>query len=368
MIIRFCAENDRENWDAYAGAHPNASCYHLSAWGAVIRKAYSHTTYYLLAIDNITSSDNGHVIGILPLIHMKHFLFGNTLVSMPFFDMGGMIAEDEEIERALLSKALDLAKGLEVTSIELRNTQAIRWLQSRETQSPESAVSLCMDYFAETRSHKVRMIMDLPESSASLMSSFKSKLRSQIRVPLKEGLESRIGGVELLDDFYQVFLINMRDLGSPVHSRRLIKLAMDEFPDKAKIVVVYKGSQPVASSVIVGFRDILHNPWASSLRQYSRLSPNMLLYWTMLEYGCDNGYKRFDFGRSSPEEGTYRFKEQWGAKPQPLYWQYIGLKGLASGIGTTEKSRYETAVRYWQKLPVSVTRILGPKIRKHIGL
>jgi len=133
----------------------------------------------------------------------------------------------------------------------------------------------------------------------------------------------------------------MRDLGSPVHSKTLIQNVIEEFTDQFKIILVYKGNQPVACSIIVGFKDILQNPWASALRQYSRLSPNMLLYWAMLEHGCDTGYEYFDFGRSSPDEGTYKFKKQWGSKPKPLHWQYIYLKNKPSDSATDQKSQFD---------------------------
>ena len=139
-------------------------------------------------------------------------------------------------------------------------------------------------------------------------------------------------------------------------------------PDFAKLIIVYRYTQPVACSLIVGFKDTLENPWASSLREYSRLSPNMFLYWTMLEYACNNGFKYFDFGRSSPDEGTYKFKEQWGATPNPLHWHYISVNGKPLDKETSEKSKFDKAIQYWQKLPVSLTNVLGPIIRKHIGL
>jgi len=185
---------------------------------------------------------------------------------------------------------------------------------------------------------------------------------------MKEGLTSKIGGIELLNDFYKVFAINMRDLGSPVHSKRMLGNVLEEFPENSRIVIVYKEDQPIACSMVVGFKDILENPWASSLKEYSRLSPNMLLYWAMLEYACDNGFAYFDFGRSSPDEGTYKFKEQWGPKPMPLHWQYAILNGQPEDAGVTEKSKYLKAIGYWQKLPVWVTKIIGPRVRKHIGL
>ncbi len=215
---------------------------------------------------------------------------------------------------------------------------------------------------------KVRMLLELSETSEALMKSFKSKLRSQIKKTMKNGLISRLGGKELIDDFYKVFLINMRDLGSPVHSKALMQNVFEEFDDRSKAIIVYKDNIPVAGSIFTGFKDTLQNPWSSSLRQYSRLAPNMLLYWTMLEYACDNGYKWFDFGRSTLGEGTYNFKKQWGAKPEPLHWYYIPITNNTLGLDVLEKTSFSTAIKYWQKLPISVTRIVGPGIRKHIGL
>jgi serine/alanine adding enzyme len=212
------------------------------------------------------------------------------------------------------------------------------------------------------------MLLDLPDSSDTLLKSFKSKLRSQIRKPIAEGLTVKIGRDELLEDFYNVFAINMRDLGSPVHSIKLMRRVLEEFPDFAKIVVIYGDNHPMACSLIIGFKETLENPWASSLREYSHLSPNMLLYWTMLEYACNNGLGQFDFGRSTPDEGTYKFKEQWGAKPAALHWYYISLNGHQLTDAPDDKSRFESLIPYWQKLPVPVTRIIGPMIRKHIGL
>lgn len=200
------------------------------------------------------------------------------------------------------------------------------------------------------------------------MQSFKSKLRSQIKRPLKEKLQSRVGGIELLGDFYQVFSLNMRDLGSPVHSEEMIRGALEEYPEDSKVIIVYKDSQPLACSLIVGYKDTLENPWASSLRAYSKMSPNMLLYWTMLEYACNHGFKHFDFGRSSHGEGTYKFKEQWGARPIPLHWTYISFNGKRASKPISEDLKYAKAAQIWRKLPLQVTKIIGPRIRKHIGL
>ena len=216
------------------------------------------------------------------------------------------------------------------------------------------------------------MVMNLPDSSDALMKSFKSKLRSQINRPIKAGLEARIGGIELLDDFYRVFVTNMRDLGSPVHSKMLPRKVMEHFSDSAKIVLIHKENEPFAASIMVGFKDVMINPWASAFHRHSKLSPNMLLYYSMLAYACDHGYRYFDFGRSTPEEGSYRFKTQWGATPQSMYWYTLWLqepKNLEpDNRFTAENKKRDLAALVWSRLPVSISKILGPMIRKHIDL
>jgi len=288
-------------------------------------------------------------------------VFGNSLVSIPFFDLGGVLADSAEIEEGLLKEAKQLARDLDADSIELRQVEPLTCIECTHDRNPGTMNCI-------TKSHKVRMLLRLPDSPDMLMKSFKAKLRSQIKVPIKAGLVARIGGGELLNDFYRVFVENMRDLGSPVHSKKLMQNTLEEFSSQARIVVVYKEKMPLACSLIIGYKDVLANPWASALRGFSKISPNMLLYWAMLEYACVNGYSHFDFGRSSLDEGTFKFKEQWGALPTPLQWQYIAISGASAESGVTQKSRFERAIRYWQKLPVGVTRILGPIVRKHIPL
>jgi len=356
ILIKQIDSNVSELWDKYVYDHPGGKLYHLFSWKTVIEKAYGHKTYYLAAVN---SASPNKLTGVLPLIHLKHFIFGNHLISIPFFDMGGILADDEETEKALLDEAIKLGKSLKVDKIELRHAHAHSCFEN---------LNLANSVTSTLKTHKVRMLLKLPESSAVLMKSFKSKLRSQIKKPIKQGLESKIGGMELVDAFYKVFLINMRDLGSPVHSKKLIENVLKQFKEHTSIVIVHKDNKPYAASIVSGFKDTLENPWSSSLHQYSRLSPNMLLYWTMLEYACENGYQYFDFGRSTPEEGTYKFKQQWGAQPEPLHWIHIHLNGKPVNEEASEKTRFNIAIQCWQKLPVSVTGILGPMIRKNIGL
>ncbi len=365
MKIRLYHPSDREKWDSYVYGHPSSTHCHLSGWKSVVENAYGHRGYYYFV------EEDSEIKGIVPIFHLKSLLFGNRLVSMPFLNYGGILANNEETEIALLSEAIELGKKLRVNRTELRHIKPIASLNPTDPIHPNDSTnpSNPMNMLnCTTRTHKVRMFLNLPDTKEDLLRSYKSKLRSQISRPQKEGMTAIIGGSEQLDPFYKVFSINMRDLGSPVHSKKLFKEICREFSQNVRIGIVKYQNDPVAAALIICFRDTVEIPWASSLKEYNKLSPNMLLYWSLIEYACDSGFKYFDFGRSTPGEGTYKFKEQWGAKPSPMYWDNIVLGGHQINKDDSEKSKFDTAIKYWKKLPVPISNMVGPIIRKHISL
>jgi FemAB-related protein (PEP-CTERM system-associated) len=361
-----------------------SNAYHGFLWQKVISRGYGHKTFALAAVNDAAArgsdQSTAHIVGILPLVYIKTPFFGNRLVSMPFLDHGGIIADNQDCEEKLLQAAISLAGSLKARHIELRQLNKLSILENGIVANVDNSEIVTKDR-RKLESHylnwslwsqKVRMLLPLPDSSESLLKSFKSKLRSQIKRPIKAGLTVKTGGLELLDEFYKVFSTNMRDLGSPVHAKFLLRCVMEQFQELSKIILVLKSDEPIAAALMVGFKDVMINPWASSLRQHSRESPNMLLYWSMLAYAADHGCKYFDFGRSTPSEGTHRFKVQWGAEEHPMYWYKIRLSSKSSReiVQQTKNSgtRRDRLSSLWSRLPVSVASLLGPMIRKHIEL
>ena len=362
MNIRLYNHSDKEAWDSFVMGHANATHCHLSGWKEVIESVYGHKTYYLIA------EDKERVKGVFPLVHIKSLIFGNQLVSMPFLNYGGILASAEEAERQLLQEATEFGRRLGVKRLEIRSISPLSWLKENGPPNPSSSQGLHPSPNWTARTDKVRMVLDLSGGSDLLFQSLGSKVRNQIRRPQKEGMKMLIGGSDILNDFYRVFSINMRDLGSPVHPKRLFQEILDQFDENVKIgVVLYKG-RPVAGGMIICFRETAEIPWASSLREYNRFSPNMLLYWSLIEHASKKGFRVFDFGRSTIGEGTYKFKEQWNAKPYPLCWDSISPTGKHTPAFNTESKYMNTASFIWQKIPVSVANWVGPKIRASISL
>jgi len=347
MLVHIASLDDRERWDAFVLSHKDAGPYHLFAWGRAVQSAYRHRLFYLIA-----EEDNRSVCGVLPLIRVKPPCLPGRIVSLPFCDYGGVLAHDVETAKQLIRYACSLASGLRC-ALEIRSKSLEPALKS------EGGLGMF--------THKSRMVLELPENSDILWNVFKSKLRSQIRRPQKDGLEFVLGGQSLVDEFYQVFCANMRELGSPVHSRSWIHDLIAAFGERSRVGVVYRGTTPVAGGIIVTCRGTMTLPWASSLSSHSKSSPNMLLYWGLLKYASDNGYRVFDFGRSTPGEGTYKFKAQWGALPSPLYWYGTGFSSQEPTA--MADSRVRKAIEgIWARLPQRVADAVGPVVRRYITL
>lgn len=334
--------HDRKGWDTYVQAHLSSSNYHQYGWRDVIENSFNHRCFYMTARNH-----TGIIVGILPLVFMQSKVFGRFLISLPFFNYGGLLCNRQEIGDAMLAKAIDLQKEQRSEYIELRHSN--QWTGDMPTKQ-----------------HKVAMVLDLAKDREAQWHGFNAKLRNQIRKAEKSGLSATLGSNELLTAFYTVFVRNMRDLGTPVYGQSFFASALNAFPDNTRIISVYLKEKPVASGLISWFRNTVEIPWASSIRDFNSLCPNNLLYWTALQFALEKGAKQFDFGRSTPGEGTFRFKEQWGASPRQLHWQYLLSEKSSLPELNVKNPKYNMAIRVWKKLPLRITRILGPHIIRSI--
>lgn len=337
LRVVVAGEHEGRDWDAFVSSHPGASGYHAWAWRGVFRRAFGHEPIYLVARDDTA------IHGVLPLVQINSLLFGRSLTSLPFLNYGGVVAEADEVAEALLEASASLARARRCTHVELRH------VARRFPTLP-------------CKQHKVTMLLRLAEASWERLDR---KVRNQIRKAQKSGLTSHRGGIELLGDFYAVFARNMRDLGTPVYGRRFFEEVLRAFPERTRIHIVRLGNHPVAAGLTYRRSGTVEVPWASSVRDYNSLCPNHLLYWSIIDFAIVSGCEVLDFGRSTPGEGTYKFKEQWGAKPVPLHWEYSWIPGGVPNIHPTN-SRFTLAVALWKRLPLAVATRIGPRIARGI--
>ena len=334
--------DDDKSWDRFVERHDGATVAHLSAWGRIIERAYGHESVPLTAVDG------DEVVGVLPLVRMKSRLFGHRLVSMPFLDYGGIVAEaGRGIEAALLEAGVARARLAGAQSVGLRQFHPL-------------------DLGEPVTDDRVTMLLPLT-GEESVWKALPSERRNRVRKGEKNGLVGVWCGAEALDEFYRVFAVNMRDLGSPVHSRAFFRIMMEELGGATRLLLVRDGSgRALGAALCLLFRDTIMVPWVSSLREAFQLCPNFVLYWEVIRWGCRNGYRMLDLGRSFKNKGTFEFKRQWGAAPHALPWLFIDARPGAAPSVDRDASRFGRAVELWKRLPVSVANIVGPWIRGQV--
>ncbi|HUT74101.1 MAG TPA: FemAB family XrtA/PEP-CTERM system-associated protein [Armatimonadota bacterium] len=328
-------------WNAFVHGHENATLFHDIRWRSVIADALGCRSYYLEAWES------ARLAGVLPLFLVRVSPFKSALVSIPFLNYGGPLADTETARHALLSDAIELAKDLRVEYLELR---------SREP----------MDDRFSSLSHKETYEIDLTPGRDAIWRLLKASVRNKVRKASKLGVTVS-QGKDLLPEFYRCFSRNMRDLGTPVLGLHFFEQVLRRFPRESHVFVASREGRPVGGKFVMAWRGIMHFIWASSLRQMLSCAPNDLLNWRAIEYACEQQMTRCDFGRSTRESTHAAYKKQWAAVPRPLFWEYYG-SGAPRGDShvRTATRPYRCASLVWRRLPLCIANRLGPPIAKHL--
>lgn len=340
MNIEIATANDREAWDAFVTAQPQANFYHLYNWKRVFQESFGCQTAYLMAQSKF------EIKGVLPLFIIKNYLLGgNYISSLP----GGVCAADEETSHQLIEAAINLTK-----------VKKAKYLRLRDGRQFWSADKL------DTRIGYTYVLDNLPPNPDIFWHKLRSTVRTRVRKARKEKLVTAWDNSKL-DAFYRVYMTNMRDLGTPAIPHRFFKLATDLFPDMIKLLTVQQADRVIGGMYFSSFNQILSNPFASSLRESFQLCPNDLLYWEAIRYVCENGYQKLDLGTSIENSGHARFKEKFLAMPQKIFQQYH-LNSANSLPASRGGNIYHALSKVWRYLPLPIANGFSPIIRRMIPL
>ena len=315
--------------------------YHRPSWLNLTEKVFGHGSSILVARDNKNT-----IIGGMPLTFFSSKLFGQFAVSIPYINYGGPISAYKNVNQCLIAESAKYLTELQLSHIEVRSIQP--------DLSP-----LCTQ-------KKASMILQLPLSDEQLDKDLGAKLRSQIKKAEEYQPELRIGKEELLNDFYQVFAHNMRDLGTPVYPKDFFAEILRTADIKSTLLVVRLNNKPVSAAFLIGNNNVLEIPWASTIAAANKKNMNMWMYRKILSYAIAEAYQFFDFGRSTIDAGTYKFKKQWGAEPRQHYWYYLLPAGQALPEINPNNPKYKLFIAAWKLMPVWLTRVIGPLLIKHI--
>ena len=325
------------DWDHFVASSPQATPFHSTAWMRALHKTfgYENRSFY--------SERRGKISGVLPLFLVSNWIVGRCLISTPFADYGGICAEDEESADALVTHAVEMGVAEKTDFVELRH----RTGKSRpEFYVKDLHVSFTTDLATEPEVQLKRLPRDT---------------RYMIRKGEKAGLEFR-SGLEQLQEFYELFVLNWRRLGTPVFSRQWLETLVYEFGDSAILIMAHAGGRPVAGVLSFLFRNTVYPHYSGAAPDANALAANNLIYWELMKFAISQGISRFDFGRSKKNTGAYQFKAAWNMQIDPLEYQVCMVRRRSPPNFTPANPKFAVAAKLWSRVPLKATRWLGPHV------
>jgi FemAB-related protein (PEP-CTERM system-associated) len=328
------------DWDAFVRSTPDGSPFHLLAWKRAVESTFGHRAHYLMAVRG------GGLEGVLPLFEVRGLLGGRGLVSVPYGVYGGICTVSPWARSALVEAAQDLARRRGAAYVELRHRVG------QQLDLPTKA--LYVTFSRPISSREEDNLNDIPR-----------KQRRMTRQGLKHGLRSELG-LRHLDRFWSIYAHSVHSLGSPVFPRRLFHSIAHEFGKDCELLTVWRGDTAVAGVLSLFFEDQVLPYYGGALRDALPLAVNDFMYWELLCHAAKLGYRTFDFGRSREGTGAYHFKRHWGFEAVPLPYQYI-LEGRGRMPDLNPSNpRMRLAVDTWKRLPLPVTKVLGPRLTRYL--
>jgi FemAB-related protein (PEP-CTERM system-associated) len=328
-------------WDAFVREAPGGTFFHLAGWRDVLERAFGHRTFYLAA------RRGSDISAVLPLTRIKSLLFGNSLISNAFCIHGGVVGDDAEAGEALRAEAVRLARSQGIDRIEFRSA-------SEAGQRWQNRSGLYFIFRRELAPNMEANLKALPHTR-----------RRMIRVAGDHGLTPDVDAS--VDRLHHIYADSVRQLGTPVFPKRYFQLLQEKFGDSCMTVTVVHNQTAIASVMSFFFRDEVMTYYGGGLREARAVAGNDFMYWEVMRRACERGVRVFDFGRSKVGTGAYSYKGNWGFKPGPLTYSYLQLDGREVPEINPLNPKYSRAIELWRRLPLPVTKAIGPYIVRSIG-
>ena len=328
-------------WDSFVLSCAEATFFHRAGWRRVIEQSFGHACHYVFA------ESDGAIRGVLPLVHVKSLLFGNSLISNAFCVYGGPAGKDDDARKSLVRYAEELASVLRVDYLEFR---------SRARTQPGWACN--SELYAGFRKE-----LD-PDPNKNLLALSKRR-RSTVRKGIKLGLTSVVD--DDIDRFFQIYSTSVRNLGTPVFAKSYFRNIKATFGDDCEILVVLDNGHPVSSIMSFYFRNEVHTYYAGGTAEARPLNANDFAFWEVMRRATERGCRTFDMGRSKRGTGSFAFKCHWGIEPLALHYEYKLLRTKEIPAVNPLNPKYRALIAVWKRLPLPVANLVGPPIARNFG-
>ena len=335
-------------WEEFLDKHPQASVFHTPGWLEALRRTYGYEPCVVTTAAPGEELNNGIVF-----CRVKSWLTGNRAVSLPFADHCQPLVESPESFAVLIGGLRDEQARAKWKYFELRPLTAMGHV--------EGGMS-----FGESAKFHFHVLNLRPDLDSLYRGLHKSCVQRKIQRAEQGNLGFEEGCSEaILAKFYHLLLLTRRRHQLPPQPMQWFRNLLDCLGDRAKIHMVSKDGQPIASILTLFYKQTLVYKYGCSDSRFHSLGGMPLLFWKAIQEGKRLGATEFDLGRSDTDNvGLAAFKGHLGATCSTLtYFSYPPRARSCSSSG--RKTKIFTSTFGW--LPDTLLITAGKLLYRHVG-
>jgi len=336
-------------WDDFVARHPKASAFHQRAWLDALFRTYGYEPVVFTTSSPATELRNG-----LVFCHVKSWLTGHRLVSLPFSDHCEPLCDSAEEIDALIRYSQAVLERQGWQYLELRPiTEDLCQIGAGISFRPAGG------YFLH--------VVDLRPDLEDIFRSFdKDSVQRRIRRADQAGLVEKCGASpDLLKDFYGLFVATRGRHHLPPPPFAWFRNLIRSQGQALEIRVAYKDENPIAAILTLRFREIGYFKYGCSDARFNRFGATPWLLWKAIVEAKSSGAIEFDMGRTQEDNsGLLTFKNNWAPRPNRLvYRRFPGTHSLDMVDGW----KLKLAKRAFSHMPQRLLAMTGNLLYRHIG-
>lgn len=337
-------------WAELVERHAGASVFHSVPW----LKALQHTYKYEPAAFT-TSPPTGELKNGLVFCHVKSWLTGHRLVSLPFSDHCEPLFDSVE-DVSFLIRYLQATvereewKYLEVRPVEVNFGKADNG-----------------SGFAPAANHFLHVVDLRPDLDEVFRNLDRDSVQRRVQRAQQAGLIEKCGiSEDLLRDFYRLLILTRGRHHVPPPPYGWFQNLIHFIGNALEIRVAYDHETAIAAILTLRFRDVAYYKYGCSDVRFNNFGAMPWLLWNAIAAAKSQGAVEFDMGRTEDgNAGLLAFKNHWNPRPKRLvYWRY---PDASASLDSAEGWKMRVAKRAFSHMPSTLLSLTGKLLYRHIG-
>ena len=332
-------------WDAMVAAHPAGSFFHTTPWARVLLESYGYRPVYFTVVEN------GALQALLPVMEIRSVFTGRRGVSLPFSDYAEPFSPQEEQYRSLVNSAVKYGMRSGWKTLEIRGG-ACPWAEGVASR--------------EFLGHR----LDLARGESEIHAGFRTNLKRNLARARKEGVKVDIlHSADAMEEYFRLHCITRKGHGIPPQPRKFFRKIQEHVIGRrmGAVALATHKDRVVAGAVYFHHGKKAMYKYGASSDAGRQVRANNLVMWEAVRWYREKGFSELCFGRTEPsDEGLREYKRSYGNRELALpYYKFDIARNRAvakpaeNGAGHLE--------RYFRKVPIPVSRIVGSLVYRHIG-